>query len=139
MNTVRRYEALSIAELGDIEMLADQILGTGTSVNVLSGPEVVSAPIRYPVPGTQQTTTVLGHVALTMCAVELDGVRGDGIRTCRDLVGAVAAAVCDAEAERNGPLSNEVLDLCDAALLRQEAEARSRASLVSATRLETSG
>jgi alpha-D-ribose 1-methylphosphonate 5-triphosphate synthase subunit PhnG len=77
----------------------------------------------------------LGHIALSTCAVELDDTRGDGVRRGRDLAGAVAAAVCDAEVERGGWLASEVIALCEAAETVQARAGRSRASLVTATRI----
>lgn len=135
MKAERRYTALSMAAAADVEALADQILTQNLSVHVIAGPEVVTTPIRYPVGGSDGSTSVLGHVALSTCAIELDGVRGDGVRMGRDLVGAVAAAVCDAEAERDGAFVAHVVALCEAAESSRAEDGRSRASLVSATRV----
>lgn len=135
MNVEARYTALSTATLADLELLADRILGDGPSIRMIAGPEVVTTPVRYPVGGRGGATSVLGHIALSTCAVELDGVRGDGVRHGRDLIGAVAAVVCDAEAERGGRLSPEVIALCEAAEAILARAGRSRASLVSATRI----
>lgn len=136
MTPETRMEALTLAGADALERLADEILATGVAVAVTAGPESVSAPVRVPVPGTDDTTVVLGHVALTRCTVELDGVRGDGVRTGYDPAGAVAAAICDAECERPGSLSPRVEELCRAALGERSGRGRERARSVATTRLE---
>jgi alpha-D-ribose 1-methylphosphonate 5-triphosphate synthase subunit PhnG len=135
MKAEERYTALSTAASADLELLADRILSEGVPIRIIAGPEVVTTPVRYPMGGAGGSTSVLGHVALSTCAVELDGVRGDGVRPGRDLVGAVAAAVCDAEAERVGRLAAEVVSLCEVAQSSCAEAGRARASLVSATRV----
>lgn len=138
MTAHARFEALAHADLAALEDLADAILADGAPVTVTAGPESVSTPVRIPVPGTGDTTVVLGHVALTRCTVELGGTRGDGIRSGHDAVGAVAAAICDAEYERSGPLSARVAALCRAAADAQAERAHARGGLVDATRMEQS-
>jgi alpha-D-ribose 1-methylphosphonate 5-triphosphate synthase subunit PhnG len=122
-----RYEALAAASAGELETLADRILVGAASaqveVAVLHGPEVRLGTLRFPVPGTAPATAVIGHLALTTCTVRIGGHRGDGCRSGRELPAAVAAAICDAEVARNGPLAGEVLALC-AAQRRKEAQAR---------------
>jgi alpha-D-ribose 1-methylphosphonate 5-triphosphate synthase subunit PhnG len=136
MRAEHRFEALANADARALEALADEILAGGADVSVTSGPESVSAPVRIGVPASDDTTVVLGHVALTRCTVLVDGTRGDGIRVGYDLPGAVAAAICDAECERQGAVTARVVDLCRAA---QDAEARrraQRANLVAMTTLD---
>lgn len=135
MTPERRYELLATASAVDVEDLADRILADTPDIVIVAGPEPVSSPIRYRVPGTSDTTTVLGHVALTTCTVRLGGMRGDGVRSGRGLRAAVAAAVCDAEAERNGPLAAAVELLCAAADDESAAIAQERAAVVETTRL----
>ncbi|MGE0219451.1 phosphonate C-P lyase system protein PhnG [Mycolicibacterium sp.] len=135
MRVELRYEALAEADPTALETLADRILATGAAVSVTTGPESVSAPVRIPGPGAPGTTVVLGHLALTRCTVTIDGIRGDGIRTGCDFAGAVAAAICDAECERGGALSDQVTALCDSALAAVAERRRARAVLVAATRL----
>jgi alpha-D-ribose 1-methylphosphonate 5-triphosphate synthase subunit PhnG len=131
-----RYQALSRADSDTLEALADEILARGAPVAVTAGPESVSAPLRVGLPGSSDTTVVLGHIALTRCTVLVDGIRGDGVRSGYDLVGAVAAAICDAECERGGPLAPRVGDLCQSAD-RQRAERNdARAHLVALTTLD---
>jgi alpha-D-ribose 1-methylphosphonate 5-triphosphate synthase subunit PhnG len=136
MTPEHRFEALAAADGRALETLADEILADGVDVSVAAGPESVSAPVRVGVPGSGDTTVVLGHVALTRCTVLVDGTRGDGLRVGYDLPGAVAAAICDAECERGGTLSARVHDLCRDA---QGADARrrsERADLVAMTTLD---
>lgn len=134
MNAERRFEALAAAHGEALEALADEILAAGVTVSVTAGPESVSAPIALPVPGTQDTTVVLGHVALSRCTVLVAGIRGDGIRAGHDPVGAVSAAILDAECERAGPLSQRVYELCVAAESARAGTAAERARLVAMTR-----
>jgi alpha-D-ribose 1-methylphosphonate 5-triphosphate synthase subunit PhnG len=131
-----RFEALATADAEVLESLADEILAAGIDVSVAAGPESVSAPVRVGVPGSDDTTVVLGHVALTRCTVMVGGMRGDGLRVGYDLTGAVAAAVCDAECERGGPLSMRVHELCRAAQQAQARRRRARADLVAMTTLD---
>ncbi|WP_395306835.1 phosphonate C-P lyase system protein PhnG [Mycobacterium sp. AMU20-3851] len=138
MSAEARLEALAAAAADAVERLADQILATGAAVQVLAGPEAVSAPVRVPVPGAEDTTTVLGHVALTRCTVEVGGVRGDGVRAGYDPAGAVAAAICDAESERCGSLAARVDDLCRVSVRAQAERARERAAVVHTTRMDQS-
>lgn len=136
MSPEERYEALAHADRAELTELADAVLATPVGIDVLAGPEAVTAPVRHEVPGTEGATAVLGHVALSTCAVLLDGVRGDGVRAGRDLEAALAAAVCDAEAERRGPLEPRVTDLVRAAQEARAAAAVARAAAVEATRTE---
>jgi alpha-D-ribose 1-methylphosphonate 5-triphosphate synthase subunit PhnG len=129
-------EALAVADPVALEVLADDILAAGAVVSVTTGPESVTTPVRFPLPDSESATTVLGHVALTRCTVDMGGTRGDGIRGGYDMVGAVAAAICDAECERGGPLSARVVALCATAADELADRARARATLVAATRLE---
>lgn len=114
MTAEARLEALARAPAGDVERLADRVLAGGSAVVVLAGPEVSSAPLRLPVPGST-SSFVVGRTVLTTCAVALDGTRGDGIVQGRALRAALAAAVCDAEAERGGPLAADVARLAEGA------------------------
>ena len=135
MRAEHRFEGLAKADAHALEALADEILAGSVDVSVAAGPESVSAPVRVGIPGSDDTT-VLGHVALTRCTVLVDGTRGDGLRVGYDLPAAVAAAICDAESERRGALSDRVHDLCRAA---QHADARrraDRADLVTMTTLD---
>lgn len=135
MNVEARFEALAEADVRGLEALADEILADGVSVSVTTGPESVSAPVRVNLPGTDDTTVVLGHVSLTRCSVLVGGVRGDGIRPGYDPVGAVAAAICDAECERGGSFSVRVREICRAAERERERAHRERARVVEMTRL----
>ena len=135
MTPEERYEALSAAEGAALEHLADEVLAAGARVEVIAGPEVVTAPIRVPVPGTRSTTAVVGHAALTMCTVEIDGVRGDGCRSGHDLSGAVAAAVCDAEVERGGLRAGVVVGLARRSTVQRRGRWAERAHQVDLTRV----
>jgi alpha-D-ribose 1-methylphosphonate 5-triphosphate synthase subunit PhnG len=138
MTAEHRFEALAKADAHALETLADEILAGGIDVSVAAGPESVSAPVRVGVPGSDGTTVVLGHVALTRCTVLVDGTRGDGLRVGYDLPGAVAAAICDAECERRGAFTARVHDVCRAAQHADARRRRERANLVAMTRLDES-
>lgn len=138
MKPEQRYEWLAAADTAALEPLADEIIAACARVSVRTGPESVSAPVRVPVPGAGDTTVVLGHVALTRCAVLLDDTRGDGIRSGYDPVGALSAAICDAECERGGPLSGRVREVCQAAERDRAHRDDERARRVAATRLSES-
>ncbi|MFV1363998.1 phosphonate C-P lyase system protein PhnG [Mycolicibacterium elephantis] len=130
-----RYEALAAGDGQALEALADEILATGVDVSVTAGPESVSAPVRVGVSGSG-ATVVLGHIALTRCTAHVGGVRGDGIRAGHDLAGALAAAICDAECERGGPLSPRVHELCRSAQTEAARRRSERADLVAMTTME---
>nr|WTB30934.1 phosphonate C-P lyase system protein PhnG [Streptomyces sp. NBC_00830] len=133
-----RYEALATAPADELEALADRILAGADSarveVAVLNGPEVRLGTLSLPVPGS--ATAVIGHLALTTCTVRIGGHRGDGCRSGRELPATVAAAICDAEVARNGPLAGEVLALCVA---QRRREAQARQDLVAALELTRIG
>lgn len=129
-----RYEALARADETDLVALADRILEAPTPVEVVAGPSVVSAPLRLGVPGGEGTV-VVGHVALTRCEVALDGVRGDGVRQGRSLEAAIAAAICDAEAERGGPFAAAVHELVSASLENAREAERARGLSTNQTRI----
>lgn len=131
-----RFSALAAVDAAALEALADEVLGHGPDVSVVTGPESVSAPVRIGVPGSGHTTVVLGHIALTRCTVLLDGTRGDGLRIGYDPPGAVAAAVCDAECERAGRMSTQVIELCRTAQRAESKRRGQRADLVATTTLE---
>lgn len=136
MTPEERFETLSAADCAQLEAIADAILAGAASVAVRRGPEVVTTAVRLRVPSAN-ATAVIGHVALTSCSVEIDGTQGDGCRPGRDLHGALAAAICDAEVERVGPLAWRV-----GVLLADTAAERSRrweglAAVVQATMTDT--
>lgn len=134
MGPERRLEGLASTDPSALEHLADRVLET-VEAQVLDGPQVVTAPVRLPVPGTP-STFVAGRAVLTRCTVVLDGVRGDGIVQGRELHGALAAAVCDAEAERRGPLAGAVAALAGSALLARASRLAVEDVEVDATRLD---
>ncbi|HWV86284.1 MAG TPA: phosphonate C-P lyase system protein PhnG [Capillimicrobium sp.] len=134
MTPERRYEGLAIAPEREREALADRILA-GAPVEVVAGPEVATAAVRLPVPGTD-ATMVAGRVVVTTCTVRVAGVRGDGAVAGRRPRGALAAAVCDAEAERGGPLADAVEALVLAAEAARADALAAEAEAVALTRLD---
>lgn len=135
MTSEARLEALGRAPATELEHLADRILGGDVAVVVIAGPEVLTAPLRLPVPGTAGTF-VVGRAVLTTCAVTLDGTRGDGVVQGRALRPALAAAVCDAEAERGGPLQPRVEQLARAVEVARDGALAEEGRRVALTRLD---
>jgi alpha-D-ribose 1-methylphosphonate 5-triphosphate synthase subunit PhnG len=134
MTPERRFEALGRAPARLRERLADRIL-TNAAIEIVEAPEVATAAVRLPVPGTGGTF-VAGRVVVTTCQILLDGTRGDGAVQGRELRGALAAAICDAEAERGGPLAREVDDLVREAEQARADRLREEAGAVALTRLD---
>lgn len=135
MTSEARLEALGRAPAKELEDLADRILGADVAVAVVVGPQVLTAPLRLPVPGTGGTF-VVGRAVLTACAVTLDGTRGDGVVQGRCLRAALAAAVCDAEAERGGPLAASVEQLVRSAEVTRDGALAEEERRVALTRLD---
>ncbi len=133
MTPERRLEGLALADAGDLVRLADRILASGVPVEVIGRPTVARGALRMPLPDVG--TVVTGHAVLTTCAVTLAGVRGDGARTGDAPEPALAAAICDAEAERAGALANEVHRIAAASLDALADRRGRRASMVERTRL----
>jgi alpha-D-ribose 1-methylphosphonate 5-triphosphate synthase subunit PhnG len=129
-----RYEALARAVSVELVALADRILETPSSVELVVGPSVVSSPLRLAMPGGAGTV-VVGHVAMTSCQVSLDGVRGDGIRSGRSLEASIAAAICDAEVERGGRFTDDVHELAWTTLRQLRASEERRAQATQQTKI----
>lgn len=135
MTAEARLEALARAPDEDLEGLADRIISGGATVAVLAGPEVSTAPLRLPVPGTRGTF-VVGRAVLSTCAVSVGGARGDGVVQGRALRPALAAAICDAEAERGGPLAADVEQLAAAAEAAHRSALAEEGRRVALTRID---
>jgi len=129
----RRFEGLALADAGELVGLADRILASGVAVEVIRGPVVARGPLRLPLPDVG--TVVAGHAVLTTCAVTLAGVRGDGTRAGDAPEPALAAAICDAEAERAGALAKEVHRVAAASLDARASRRLVRGSMIERTRL----
>ena len=66
--------------------------------------------VREPV---ERSRSGLIAVLVTRAEIELDGHRGWAMRMGDVRASTLAAAVCDAEVQRNGPLAAAVLALCE--------------------------
>jgi alpha-D-ribose 1-methylphosphonate 5-triphosphate synthase subunit PhnG len=128
-----RFEGLAAAPASALISLADAVLAAGDPVEVVAGPEPGLVPVRVRPP--HGGTVVISHVVLTTCTVLLDGTRGDGSRAGRSLEASVAAAVCDAEVERRGPLRDRVEQLAAEGISHRRAARATEAAAVAATRL----
>jgi alpha-D-ribose 1-methylphosphonate 5-triphosphate synthase subunit PhnG len=133
-----RAELLARADAFALEKLADSILATavgrGHTVRFLRRPEVVLASIRLVGPG-DSGDFVVGDAVLTSCSVVLGASQGDGLRPGRAHAAATAAAVCDAEAERDGEHAGAVLALLEATRRSRDEALRRMSAAVMATRL----
>ena len=108
----RRAELLAAASADDVRTCADHCLA------VLGDPVVVEAPttgivmmqVREPV---ERERFHLGEIVVTRAEVDLAGRRGWAMRMGSDRVGALAAAICDAAAQADGPAAQRVDELLD--------------------------
>jgi alpha-D-ribose 1-methylphosphonate 5-triphosphate synthase subunit PhnG len=108
----RRCELLAASAPAQLVALADRCLEDGSfSLDLRSGPAIgtVALEVREPVLGQR---FILGDVLVTSAEVEWRGKRGWATLLGRDRAAALAAAVCDAEVEAEGPLSAAVERLC---------------------------
>ena len=121
----RRCELLAGTAADRLVELADRCLeDAGAFLQVRSRPSVgtVALEVREPVAGER---FILGDVLVTSAEVEWRGQRGWATLIGSDRAATLAAAVCDAEAQAAGPLSEAVEELChqtERALARAAAE-----------------
>jgi alpha-D-ribose 1-methylphosphonate 5-triphosphate synthase subunit PhnG len=108
---MRRADLLAEADQRLLVELADACLAGAGPPTLITGPEVgtVLMTVREPV---EATRFHLGDVLVTRAEVEHRGSRGWAMRMGDDLAAALAAAICDAEVEANGPFCTDVDDLC---------------------------
>ncbi|MGJ3507241.1 phosphonate C-P lyase system protein PhnG [Enemella sp. A6] len=133
MNPTQLWSLLAAAPGPELEALADQILAATPDIEVVTGPEVVSVPLRW---ASEAGEVIIGHTTITTCQMSLAGTLGDGVRPGRDLPGAVAAAVCAAEVARQGTRGDQIRDLAHSGERTRKLRAQQRADLVEATRLD---
>ena len=107
----RRAELLANADPTALVALAERCLADAPAPVLVTGPEVgiVVMTVREPV---ESTRFHLGDVLVTRAEVEFRGQRGWAMRMGDDREAALAAAICDADAEAGGPRANEIDDLC---------------------------
>jgi alpha-D-ribose 1-methylphosphonate 5-triphosphate synthase subunit PhnG len=117
----RRAELLAAADRASLLEVADACLA-GTGQPQLGGPPevgVVVMTVREPV---ESTRFHLGEVLVTRSEVEHRGRRGWSMRLGNDRPAALAAAICDAEAEASGPQLDRIDQLCRSTEQRMMAE-----------------
>ncbi len=121
LNRARRAELLAAADLTPLLAVADRCLDDAGPPVFVSGPDVgmVMMTVREPV---EATRFHLGEVLVTRSEVEHRGVRGWSMRMGDDKPGALAAAICDAEAAAGGDRTTEIDELCTATDARLAAE-----------------
>lgn len=120
----RRSELLALADTEALVALAERCLDASPDTTVVAGPEVgmVVLQVREPV---ERRRFHLAEVLVTRAEVRHAGERGWAMRMGDDRLGAVAAAICDAEAAAGGAHGPDIDALC---LLTERAEADRRAA-----------
>lgn len=113
---------LALAPSASVVAVADACVASTEQPTLLSGPEVgtVVLTVREPV---EKRRFHLAEVLVTRVEVEHRGTRGWAMRMGEDDSGALAAAICDAEAAAGGDGVDLVEELC-AATERAESRAR---------------
>jgi alpha-D-ribose 1-methylphosphonate 5-triphosphate synthase subunit PhnG len=121
IDRARRCELLAATDLDPLLQVADRCLAGADQPQPIVGPEVGSVvmTVREPV---EATRFHLGDVLVTRFEVLHREHRGWAMRPGDDRAGAVAAAICDAECEADGPGRAEVEALCDRTEERLTAE-----------------
>lgn len=107
----QRAELLAIADAAEVVALAETCVDRFGDPVVIVPPEVglVVMQVREPVCSERFH---LGEVVVTRAEVEMAGARGWAMRLGTDRVAALAAAVCDAVASKDGALADDVELLC---------------------------
>lgn len=105
-----RSELLASANAHAIITVAQRCLESGDT-RLVSEPTVGMVPVsvREPVVGER---FILVDVLATRSEVDHRGQRGWAMRLGDDKEATVAAAICDAEAAANGPMTGEIDELC---------------------------
>lgn len=118
-----RSELLAGMDLKTLEALADSCLVETGDPELIAGPEVgvLVLTVREPVEATRMH---LSDVLVTRAEVEHRSQRGWGMRMGEDKKGAVAAAICDAEAAASGPMTASIDEACVRASRLAAAERR---------------
>lgn len=113
LSRTRRSELLAMAELAPLLEVADRCIEDAGPPVLMIGPDVgmVMMTVHEPV---EATRFHLGEVLVTRSEVEHLGTRGWSMRMGDDEVGAVAAAICDAEAGVGGIHTSAIDALCAA-------------------------
>ncbi len=128
-----RAELLASAEPDELVDLAERCIEQFGEPHLLVAPEtgLVVMQVREPV---RRERFHLGEVVVTRAEVHLAGHRGWSMRVGRDRLAALAGAICDAVANADGALADEVAQLCvrtrDAVVTR---DAEAWADLVTTT------
>jgi alpha-D-ribose 1-methylphosphonate 5-triphosphate synthase subunit PhnG len=109
----RRAELLAAADTDQLLQVADRCLTDAQVPDLLIEPQVgtVVLTVREPV---EATRFHLGDVLVTRTHLVHRGAEGWAMRLGSDPAAAVAAAVCDAEVEADGPARDLVETLCRA-------------------------
>lgn len=117
----QRAALLAAADVAPLLDVADRCLADAGPPVFVTGPDVgmVMMTVREPV---EATRFHLGEVLVTRSEVEHRGTRGWSMRMGNDAAGAVAAAICDAEAAAGGSLLAEIDELCTATRSRLDGQ-----------------
>ena len=116
-----RAAMLAQADPEALAGVADECLATAPSPEIHHGPDVgtVVLTVREPV---ETTRFHLGEVLVTRCQLEHRGVTAWAMRMGDDRAATLAAAICDAEAEADGPAADAVERLVAATRAHLDAE-----------------
>ncbi len=119
----RRAELLAAAERQPLLDVADACLDGAEPPQAVLAPEVgaLVLTVREPV---EATRFQLADVLVTRSEVVHRGAQGWAMRMGEDRAGALAAAICDAECEADGPARSRVDTLCRATARRLARERR---------------
>lgn len=111
LDRTRRTELLAAASDDQLMVVADQCLRSSEVPEFLLAPEVgtVVLTLREPVESTRMQ---LGDVLVTRTEVLHRGAHGWAMRMGSNREATVAAAICDAEVEADGPERELVEALC---------------------------
>ncbi len=107
----RRCELLAAADHQELLAVADSCLEDQPAPDIILAPQVGSVvlTVREPV---EATRFHLGDVLVTRAEIEHRGQRGWAMKMGDDVPGALAAAICAAEAQAGGPAADRVDALC---------------------------
>lgn len=120
----RRAELLAAAERQPLLDVADACLEGAEPPQAVLAPEVgaLVLTVREPI---EATRFQLADVLVTRSEVVHRGAQGWAMRMGEDRAGALAAAICDAECEADGPARARVDTLCRSTASRLARERRS--------------
>ena len=103
--------SLSMGAADEVIVLANECAGLADGLMVTRPPTVgsVVTQVREPIAGER---FILADVLACRAEVNLRGCAGWGMRMGDDKKATLAAAICDAEVQSDGPLASRIHDYC---------------------------